>query len=177
MSRALPRSALSSAAVSGTLSTTGRCRPRLAWTPSLSPSTVRPRTSRPRNSAAHPIDVAALGAIGVVACADAGAERLEGWQRIDAPLGVDAGLLTAGAPVGAVQEVHEVDAQGLFGLVDLPVVRAGTVQVLAELLDAVGGRPVVRRARQELADEAHAIGCGRFLVQASLEQELAELLE
>ena len=112
-----------------------------------------------------------------MACADASPERLEGWQRIDAPLGVDAGLRTAGAPVGAVQEVHEVDAQGRFGLVDLPVVRAGTFQVLAELLDAVGAWPVVRRARQELAYEAHAIGSGRVLDQASLEQELAELLE
>ncbi len=53
INRAVPRMAPSSAAVSGMLSTTGRCTPRLAVTIGDNSPTSTPRTSRHRNNIAQ----------------------------------------------------------------------------------------------------------------------------
>ena len=72
--------------------------------------------------ATHPIGAAGLGAIGVVAGAQAQAELLEGGRGIRTARLVHDLTRGAAMPVGAAEEVDEVNAQGLLGLADLPVV-------------------------------------------------------
>lgn len=71
--------------------------------------------------AAHPVDIATLGAVGVMPRPDPPAQLLEGLQRIRAAVTTDDSVLRLLMPVAPLQEVHEVDAQGLLGLADLPV--------------------------------------------------------
>ena len=41
-------------------------------------------------------------------------------------------------PVGAPQEVDEVEPQGVLGLVNLPILQSGALEVFAETVYAIG---------------------------------------
>jgi hypothetical protein len=81
-------------------------------------------------------------------------------------------------PVHAREEVDEVDAQGLFGLPDLPVLHtAGALEILTETAALVRQRHCRRRAHQELARAAGDLGGVRVANQPVFQQVLAELLQ
>ena len=80
-------------------------------------------------------------------------------------------------PVGALQEIDEVDANGLIGLLHLPVLGANAFEVLTELQDSVGQRGVGRRPHQELAHVAHEEWRRPLFDESGLEKEFTELLQ
>jgi hypothetical protein len=62
-------------------------------------------------------------------------------------------------PVAPLQEVHEVDAQGLLGLADLPVLTARLAfEVFGERTDPIGERVVGGWTLQEPSYPADAVG-------------------
>lgn len=127
--------------------------------------------------AAGPVRVALLGANGVVARAQPQAQLLERGEGRDLSLAVHHGVGRYLAPVGAAEEVNEVEAQGLLGLADLPILRSSALHVFAEPADPVGQCAVGGGAGEELADVPDAVGRGGFVDESGLEKELGELLE
>jgi hypothetical protein len=71
--------------------------------------------------APHPVSVAALRAVRVMPGPDARSQLLERCQRVRAALLVHDSVRRTAVPIRAVQEVHEVDAEGVFSLMHLPV--------------------------------------------------------
>lgn len=131
--------------------------------------------SRVGQEEAHPVDVAALSAVGIVSHSEPPAEFLEGSQRLRAAVGVDDGAGRLLMPVGPLKEVDEVDAQGLFGLPDLPVLASRLVfEVFAEGADPSGQGVVGCGSHQEAAHPADAVGGGLRGDQPGLQQELAD---
>jgi hypothetical protein len=82
--------------------------------------------------AARPVGVARLGAVRIVPSAEALPELLESGQLRHLAIGVDDGTRRRAVPVGALEEVDEVQAEGVLGLADLPLLRSGALEVLAE---------------------------------------------
>ena len=128
--------------------------------------------------APNPIDVAALGAIGVVARPKPVPHLVEGDQRTRVSPLVDDGARWLRLPVGPLEEVDEVDPQGVFGLTNLPV-RPSTfaLEGLAKCAYLVGQWLVRSGTCQETADPANAVGCSVLLDEPSRQNELAKLLE
>jgi len=149
------------------------------------PHAVRPdaRVGHPlllgqvREEASHPVDVAAFGAMGVVPGAYAEPQLLERLQGAGSSLLVDDGIRGLPVPVRPLEEVDEVDAEGLLRLAYLPFLTTAARELLAEETDLVGQGPVRGRACQELAHPAHAVGRRPVLHQARPQDELAKLLQ
>lgn len=131
-----------------------------------------------REEPANPVDVGALGAVGVVARPEAQPELLDGRQRINrAVFAPDAACRTA-APVGSLEEVDELDLEGLPGLADLPTLdSAAPFEILAKVPDLVGKRLVGSWAVEELPNPSDEVRRGAWLDHLGLEQELTVLLE
>ena len=110
--------------------------------------------------ATYPVGVAGLGAIGIVASTDAGAQQLQGGERIDAPISVNDRARRLTMPVGAIEEVDEVDAECLLRLLDLPILPTRALEVLAGPAYSIGERFVCGRLTMELANRAHDEWCG-----------------
>lgn len=70
---------------------------------------------------AAPVHVAALGSIGVVPGPDAQPQLLQGGQGVGSALLVSDVGGRAPVPIRSVEEVDEVDSEGLLGLPYLPV--------------------------------------------------------
>jgi hypothetical protein len=66
------------------------------------------------------------------------AELFEGSQWAGAPAFIDDGTGGSPMPVGATEEVDEVDAEGLFSLAHLPLLGAAAFELLAESAHLVG---------------------------------------
>ena len=80
-------------------------------------------------------------------------------------------------PVGSLEEVDEVDPEGLLGLTHLPVgTSAVSFQILTVRTDLVCQRPIDGLARQESAHSAHAVRGGLLLHQLRLHDKFAKLL-
>ena len=124
-----------------------------------------------------PVGVAALGARGVVPCSDALPEQVERSQGMDVAVLVDDRTGGRAMPVGALEEVDKVDAEGLFGLADLPLLTPIPFEVLAESAYLVRHGLVRRRPCQESADPPHAVRSGLVLDQLGFQDELAKLLQ
>ena len=83
------------------------------------------------DEALHPVRVAALRSIRGVPGSDAESKLFARRQRIRSALLIHDWL--AAMPVGSLEEVDEVNPEGLFGLAHLPVLTAAVlVQLLAE---------------------------------------------
>ena len=81
-------------------------------------------------------------------------------------------------PVRPLEEVDEVDVQGLFGLAALPIRNpAVTFQVLAEPADLIRQWFVRRLAGQEPSDPSHTIRRSTWPNQLALQQKFRELLQ
>lgn len=91
---------------------------------------------------------------------------------------VDNGARRLLLPVGALQEVNEVDAQRVVGLTDLPF-RPSTfaLELFAEWAYLVGEWFVRSRTCQKSADPADAVRRGLLLDEPSRQDELTELLK
>ena len=94
--------------------------------------------------AARPVGVARLGAVRIVPSAEALPELLESGQLRHRC--VDDGTRRGTVPVGALEEVDEVEAEGVLGLVDLPLLRSRALEVLAESAYPIDQGLVCRRA-------------------------------
>ena len=87
---------------------------------------------------ANPVRIASLRTVRVVASADSLAQQVECLERGRPPLGVDGPRRGRPAPVGALQKIDEVDAEGLLGLPHLPVLPPPlALERVAELSDLV----------------------------------------
>src|SRR5439155_26079100 len=81
-------------------------------------------------------------------------------------------------PVGALEKVHEVDPERVFGLPNLPVLASGiALQALTESSHLVGQRLVRSRSRQEAAHPPYAIRRCLLLDQLRLQDEFPKLLQ
>ncbi len=135
-----------------------------------------PLASEVFKEATRPIGVARFGAVGIVPSPNAATEQIDNRERIDLAvlIGGRPGRLQ---PVGALQEVDEVDAYRLLGLPDLPVGNPAALQLFAESPGPVGERPFCGGSREESPDPTHAVGRGVLLDESRLEKELSELLQ
>jgi hypothetical protein len=124
-----------------------------------------------------PVGVGALGAIRVVSGAEALSKLFERQQRTRVAAFVDGRTLRCAMPIGPLEEVNEVDAEGVFGLAHLPVFTAVALQFLAESAYLVSQGLVRGGSCQESADPAYAVRCRVLLDQLGLEDELAKLLQ
>ena len=115
--------------------------------------------ARPRNSgSAAPIRVGALRATGVVAGSNARPQLFKGRQRAGLAVLVHDGATWPSMPVRSLENVDEVDAEGLFGLNHLPILTAAApFQLFAEPPHLIRQRLVGGRTREEPAHLAHAV--------------------
>lgn len=93
-------------------------------------------------------------------------------HRVGGAVLVDDGARGLAVPVRAREDVGEVDAEGVFGLADLPLlVAARALEVLAEAADLVLGRLRRRLPRQEVAHPPHHVR-GRLLADQPVLQHV-----
>lgn len=74
-----------------------------------------------RKKAPGPVDVAAFGAVGVMAAAEPATHVVHRDQRVHSAARIDRRAAGLAAPVRALQKVHEVQPQGVVGLAYLPL--------------------------------------------------------
>jgi hypothetical protein len=112
-----------------------------------------------REEASHPVGVAAFRSIGAVSAPDPLSQEFERREGIGTAFFVHDGTGRAPMPVRSVEEVDEVDAQGVFGLAYLPVLPSTlALQALAECTYLVGEGFVRGGACEESAYPADAVG-------------------
>ena len=100
-----------------------------------------------------PVRVAALGAIRVVTDTQSLPELFQCRERTGVAALVEDGAGRFAVPVGPLQKVDEVDAEGVLRLTDLPLFPAAlALEVLAESAYLVGHGFVGRGEREEAAD-------------------------
>jgi hypothetical protein len=109
---------------------------------------------------------------------DALSQLLERRQRVGSPVLIHDGTGGLPLPVCSLEEVDEVDPEGLFGLAHLPLLTCTLAfQLLAKPAHLVRQGLVCGRPSEELAHPADAVRRRARLHQLRFQNELAKLLQ